>query len=128
MNCLLDTHTYLWWLQGSPQLSPDAEKSLSEPENTALVSVVTFWELAIKISVGKLTLSQPLAKLAADLTPIDGFELLNIEIAHCLAVESLPFHHRDPFDRLLVCQALEKDLTVISKDVQLDKYGVSRVW
>lgn len=127
MSLLLDTHTYLWWLGDPRRLSSQAREMLEDRSVSAFVSMASFWEIAIKSSLGKLTLTRGVEQLEAELGE-DGLTLLPIRAVHCGGVVGLPFHHRDPFDRLLVSQALQEGMTVLSGDAVFDAYGVSRRW
>ncbi len=125
---LLDTHTFLWFISDDPRLSSAARDAIEEPSNRRFLSVASLWEMAIKVSLGKLALAQPIDVLLPRQLEINGVELLPIEAGHALRVATLPFHHRDPFDRLLVAQCLEEDLPLISADQQFDAYGIRRIW
>ena len=127
MSYLLDTHTYLWWLGDPQRLGRQARHLLEDRNVSAFVSMVSFWEIAIKSSLGKLSLARRVEHLEAELGE-DGFILLPIRAAHCGGVMDLPFHHRDPFDRMLVSQALREGASLLSCDVIFDAYGVARVW
>lgn len=127
MKYLLDTHAYLWWLGSPTRLSAGALEAVGDKAATVFVSMVTFWELAVKSSLGKLALSCGVEQLESELG-LDGMVLLPIKIRHCGTVSNLPFHHRDPFDRLLVAQTMVEGLSLVSRDAQLDSYGISRVW
>ena len=127
MKCLLDTHAYIWWLGDPARISPAAKKILSDPSNEISVSIASFWELSIKSSLGKITLSRDVQSLAASLQE-DGLKLLSIEPPHCRAVTNLPFHHRDPFDRMLIAQALTEDFVLLSRDREFESYPVRVVW
>jgi PIN domain nuclease of toxin-antitoxin system len=116
MRLLLDTHALLWFIAGSPDLSSDARTSIEDPANEKLVSIASIWETAIKVSVGKMTLSAPFDDLFPHQLQINGFDLLPIRIEHAAAVSALPFHHRDPFDRLLAAQAIKDNLALASAD------------
>jgi PIN domain nuclease of toxin-antitoxin system len=128
MNLLLDTHTLLWFLRDDAKLSASAKALIEDPANRKLVSIATCWEIAIKAGVGKLNLSEPSRDLLSRELPRNNFELLPISLDHATAVESLPPHHRDPFDRLLAVQALMEKHSIVSADPFFDAYGVSRVW
>lgn len=104
MKLLLDTHTFLWFIMGSPHLSATARALIEDAANEKFLSVAGLWEIAIKLSIGKLTLSAPFDVLIPQHLSLNGFELLNITIDHAAAVATLPLHHRDPFDRLLLAQ------------------------
>jgi PIN domain nuclease of toxin-antitoxin system len=128
MRLLLDTHAFLWWVDGNPALGPKSGAAISNPENEVLVSIASCWEMAIKMSLGKLRLTRSLAPFISEQLTVNGFSLLNVSLKHIGRVADLPFHHRDPFDRLLAAQALEEKLTVVSSDRSFRKYGVARLW
>jgi PIN domain nuclease of toxin-antitoxin system len=121
---LLDTHVVLSAVGKVAALSPTARTLLEDPENEPLVSIASLWEIAIKRSLGKLEVADELPS-TIDAT---GFDRLGIEREHAWVVRSLPHHHRDPFDRLLIAQALTERLPLVSSDAQLDAYGIERVW
>ena len=104
MKLLLDTHVFLWFIMGSALLSADTRALIEDEKNRKFISVASLWEIAIKSSIGKLSLSAPFDQLIAQQLSLNGFELLPIEVSHLAAVTTLPFHHRDPFDRLLIAQ------------------------
>lgn len=128
MRFLLDTHTFLWWVDGNPALSAEAEKVIGNPRNECFLSLASCWEMAIKSSIGKLTLTMSVERFVAEQIAEDGFALLPVEFRHVCKVESLPFHHRDPFDRLLVAQSIIEKMAIVSADTTLDRYGVRRIW
>ena len=128
MNLLLDTHALLWFAEGSDRLSREARRAIESTEGQRLLSVASAWEIAIKVSLGKLTLAQPVGVLVPELLADLAVTLLAIEIGDVAAVSDLPFYHRDPFDRMLAAQALQRGLSIVSADVAFDAYGVSRVW
>ena len=127
MNLLLDTHAFLWLVEGDTKLSTNARQLIEDTSSVSFLSIASVWEMAIKVSLGKLTLRQPLAEYISYYLAINGFTLLPVTIAHTSTIVSLPFHHRDPFDRLLVAQALVEDMSLVSRDAILDNYGVVRV-
>ncbi len=127
MRLLLDTHAFLWFVDDNPRLSAHA-KALLESDADLSLSLASLWEIAIKTSIGKLTLAHPFDLFISRQLPANGIELLNITTAHLARLTTLPFHHRDPFDRLLVAQALTENLTIVSVDAALDNYGVTRLW
>lgn len=128
MRLLLDTHALLWFAEDDPQM-PDAIKDLIEDEqHEKYVSIASVWELAIKVGLGKLTLSQPLEIYIPDVLNRNGFQLLPISLPHALHISKLPFHHKDPFDRLLIVQSLLDAMPLVSADAVLDAYGVTRLW
>jgi PIN domain nuclease of toxin-antitoxin system len=128
MKLLLDTHTLLWFIGGEPELSGAARTLIEDPKNERFVSIVSIWEIAIKVSIGKMTLKAPFDSLFPHQLHINGFELLPILVKHTSFLTSLPFHHRDPFDRLLIAQAKLESMSLASIDDVFDQYGVSRLW
>jgi PIN domain nuclease of toxin-antitoxin system len=114
-------------VKDDPQLSSTAKVAIEDPANRKLVSVASCWEIAIKAGLGKLKLGEPAATLLARELPANSFELLGITLQHATAVETLPLHHKDPFDRLLIAQAVAESVSIVSADSQLDAYVV-RVW
>jgi PIN domain nuclease of toxin-antitoxin system len=118
MRFLLDTHVLLWWLANDPKLSVDIRKVISNPSNICFVSAVSIWEIAIKNSLGKLRQPDDLLAVLQD----NRFKILDISAVHCLRVGSLPWHHKDPLDRLLVSQALVGGFVLISVDVKFKLY------
>ena len=127
MRLLLDTHTFLWFIEDSPRLSAKA-KNLLELDVELLLSTASLWEIAIKISLGKLTLMQPFKDFIPDQLAKNGIEELPIRVEHLTLVTSMPFHHRDPFDRLLIAQAISEQIAIVSIDGRFDQYGVKRIW
>lgn len=127
MALLLDTHTFIWWIEDSPRLSKRARAAIGKPDDCFL-SLASCWELAIRISLGRLHLSQPLDRFVAEQTAANGFRPLALLLPHAARVATLPFHHRDPFDRLLAAQALEEGLAIVSADRIFRRYGVKRIW
>ena len=128
MRLLLDTHAFLWFIMGSANLSVDARVLIENPANERLLSVASLWEIAIKASLGKLTLSASFGELIPAQLKLNGIDLLNIKVDHLSTLTTLPFHHRDPFDRLVIAQAIVEKLPVISLDGAFDTYGVTRLW
>src|SRR5881394_53712 len=128
MKLLLDTHAFLWFIMGSANLSVNARALIEYTSNERFLSVASLWEIAIKTSLGKLTLSAPFDKLIPAQLDLNGIDLLNIQVDHLSTLATLPFHHRDPFDRLVIAQAIVEKLTVISLDGGFDLYGVTRRW
>ena len=127
MRLLLDTHVLLWWVDGGSELSARQRRAIGRSGNQVWVSVASAWEMAIKASLGKLRLASPVGDYLARHLPANRFQLLNITLDHAARVEALPFHHRDPFDRLLIAQAKQENLTVVSKDPVFLRYGVRRI-
>ena len=122
---LLDTHVLLWWLGGSRKLGRTARETIAAPTTAVWVSVATAWEIAIKVGLGRLDLGEPLDVCLPREIDRSGFGVLPVELAHALAVTRLPPHHRDPSDRLLVCQALQLGLTLTTADRTFRAYAVS---
>ena len=127
MRVLLDTHAFLWWLEDNERLSSGARQAI-ETSVEGFLSVASCWEIAIKVSRNKLKLAKPIERVVPEQLALNGFQLLQIDLDDVARVATLPFHHRDPFDRLLVAQALNDELTIVSADPVFKKYGVKRVW
>jgi PIN domain nuclease of toxin-antitoxin system len=125
---LLDTHAFLWWVDDAPRLTKRARAAIRRPDQACFVSLASCWEIAIKVSLGKLTIESSLERFLAEQMAANGFQPLLITLGHVARFAALPFHHRDPFDRLLVAQAIDEDLTIVSADPVFQKYGVRRVW
>lgn len=121
---LADTHAVLWWLTDAPELSSGARAAIADPLNDVLVSAASVWEIAIKRSIGKLHAPPDLL----DVIEAEGFGWLPMTPRHAWAVHDLPRHHGDPFDRLLVAQALCEGLAVITCDASLALYGIGMCW
>lgn len=128
MDILLDTHTLLWFITDAPRLSRNAVELVNDSSNNKFVSIVSLWEIAIKLSIGKIFFTEPFHQLFPHQLDINGFELLPVEINHTSVIAMLPFHHRDPFDRLLIAQSLEENMSIVSADKVFDDYGVTRLW
>jgi len=128
VKVLLDTCTFLWLDSDPSHIAPQAQALLKRPDALAYFSMASVWEIAIKRCLGKLPNTRPLHERIGALTGSGKLTLLSINLEHVLRVESMTLHHRDPFDRLLVAQALCEDLPLISSDVTLDLYGVRRIW
>jgi PIN domain nuclease of toxin-antitoxin system len=127
MRVLLDTHAFLWFIADDTRLPPRARSTIADAGDVFL-SLASCWEMAIKVSIGKLTLSTPVERFLPEHLALNSIQLLEIDLVHAAAVASLPFHHRDPFDRLLAAQAKREQLAVVSADPVFRKYGVKRVW
>ncbi len=128
MKVLLDTHTLIWAIEGDDRLSPKSIELIESPKNTPCYSLVSIWEIAIKVQLGKLSISSPIDESLEALLEDNGFEQIPIHFKHVCHVGNLPLHHRDPFDRLLVAQAETEDIPLISKDSTLEQYNISRIW
>jgi PIN domain nuclease of toxin-antitoxin system len=119
VNLLLDTHAFLWWVEGS-RVAPEAKTAIVDPDRVVVVSATTVWEIGIKRSAGKLRFDGSIA----DQVEANGFETLAITAAHAERAGALPPHHRDPFDRMLVAQAQAERLTIVTRDPAFDAYDV----
>ncbi len=131
MRLLLDTHTLIWLADGDPKLSATAAGLLADPRNELFLSVVTEWEAAIKSGLKKLALDGGYRSYLTDAVAVYRLTRLPVDFEDCVAYEALPFplpRHRDPFDRMLVTQALRLNLSVVGADVSFDAYGVTRLW
>jgi len=128
MRLLLDTHSFLWFIAGSSNLSVAARALIEAGDNEKSVSIASFWEMAIKLSLGRLAVAQPFETMMRAQLDQNGFGLLPITLSHLATVSTLPFHHRDPFDRLLIAQAKVEQLQVVTADPAFDTYAVGRLW
>lgn len=130
MRILLDTHAMMWYVLGDPRLTAIARELVRDESNEVLISPASYWEIAIKISVGKYTLNQPYDDFMNVCLNLYGFVILPIETHHTSQVARLPHfnNHKDPFDRMLVSQALSEGVPIVSADAQLDAYGINRLW
>ncbi len=124
MKLLLDTHALLWSATDPDQLDAEARSAIEDGANDVLVSIVTAWEIAIKQSLGKLDLARPAELWLPDVLKRTGFEVAELGLSAALLVRTLPWHHRDPFDRLLIAHALDQGCTLVSRDAAFDAYGV----
>ena len=127
MNLLLDTHMLLWWITDDEKLSKKMRQCLQDPENKLFVSAVTAWELAIKSRLGRISFPKALADFLPEQLQLNRMKELSVTLRHALQVESLPTHHNDPFDRMLVAQAQVERLSIVSADKLLSKYDVPLV-
>ena len=127
MNYLLDTHTLIWFLNGEDNLSDKSKEVIENPENSNFISIASIWELAIKISLGKFKFKKGFKKFL-ELIDENGFEVIPISFEHALRLSTLEFIHRDPFDRLIVVQAMTDNLTVITRDENMAKYEIKTLW
>lgn len=131
MRYLIDTHTFFWFSDGSPKLSPDARLLIANKSNTIFLSIASLWEISIKTSLGKLEIAGSYELVIEDINR-NGIEILPINFAHTVKQNKLPFHHRDPFDRMIISQALVENMDLISRDEHFDPYllkePIARVW
>ena len=123
MQLLIDTHILIWFLEGNKLLPKLRRQIIANPQNDIFVSIASLWEIAIKISIGKLTLAKPLADIIKQIT-IENIEILSIVPEHTLQVSALPFHHRDPFDRIIIAQLQVENLPIMTDDGEFGNYGV----
>ena len=128
MALLLDTHTFLWWTQDSTRLSRRARTAIGRPEEDCLISIASCWEMAVTISLGRLTIPTSLDRFIAEQLAANGMRVLPLSLPHLAQVAMMPFHHRDPFDRLLAAQALVEGISLVSADRVFKQYGVTRIW
>lgn len=128
MNILLDSHTFIWFSQNSPQLSSSAIKILEDRNNLLLLSLVSVWEIQIKVQLGKLNLDISLAEIVKDQTKINDVQILPLKLSHIWTLDTLPYYHKDPFDRLLISQAITENLIILGVDSVFDSYPVQKIW
>jgi PIN domain nuclease of toxin-antitoxin system len=128
MRLLLDAHTFLWFVWDDGQLTHNATALIEHPGHQKYLSAATYWEIAIKVSIGKLDLGEPYRPFMRRETARNNFEVLPVSVDHAAAVAELPFHHRDPFDRMLIAQAMVEDIPIISGDRVFDAYPITRLW
>ena len=127
MNLLIDTHVLLWWLGDDPRLGRDAAARIADPRNLVWVSAASAWEIAIKTGLGRLDLGEPPEQCLPREIERAGFQPLDVTFDHALAVRTLARHHADPFDRLLIAQALSEGLHIVTADPAFAAYGVAVV-
>lgn len=128
MRLLLDTHTFLWFISGDAQLSSKARELISDPENEVLLSVASLWEIVIKAALGKLRLAGSFEDVIPSQIQSNDIELLGIGLAHLGELSRLPQHHKDPFDRLIIAQAIAEGIPLVSKDDNFEEYRVNLLW
>jgi len=128
MRLLLDTHTLIWMAAQHHKLSDKARDLILDTENELFLSVASIWEMSIKAGLGKLILQQPIAQIIHEQVQMNGLQIMNIEAAHALAVGSLPRHHHDPFDRLIIAQSQLENLTILGCDSAMNAYDIKQIW
>jgi len=126
MKVLLDTHTFLWAITDEKRLSPEARRLIASSESWW--SVVSLWEAIQKVQAGKLSLPLPAGAFLTSELSSNGVRLLPVSVGHVLRVESLPLHHRDPFDRMLIAQSIEEGWPIITADPLFERYAVDVIW
>lgn len=128
MGALIDTSAFLWFISGKYKLSVDARNHITDLDNDIYLSVVSLWEIAIKTSLGKLELLLPFDRLISEHLEPNAITILPITKEHLIKVISLDFHHRDPFDRMIIAQGLAEQLPVITSDAAFRLYPVQLIW
>ena len=127
MNLLLDTHALLWFVAGDARLTRRSRQAIEAEDTVNYISMASWWEIAIKCSLGKLSIGDPLDEFMKQRTG-EGFRLLPLESHHLPPLVELPFHHRDPFDRLIVCQAMVENMAICTGDENFKRYPVKLIW
>ena len=128
MNILLDSHTLIWFSQNSPQLSSSAIEILEDRNNLLFLSLVRVWEIQIKVQLGKLNLDISLSEIVKDQTKINDVQILPMKLSHIWTLDTLPYYHKDTFDRLLISQAITENLIILGVDSVFDSYPVEKIW
>jgi PIN domain nuclease of toxin-antitoxin system len=128
MKLLLDTHTFIWWDSEPTKLSTAALSACQDQANTLLLSVVSVWEIQIKSQLGKLKLNLPLPEIIQSQRQTNNVQILTVELEHVLELQNLPYHHKDPFDRLLIAQANAEDAQLVSGDSVFSEYPINLIW
>lgn len=128
MKYLLDTHTFIWFVENDPQLSPTARLLIEDATNELWLSIASVWEMAIKVNLKKLSLGMPFRQAITLRTSQNNIIILGIKLEHTFLIADFPLHHRDPFDRIIAAQSLVANLPLISVDTAFDPYGVTRIW
>ena len=128
MKYLLDTHTLLWFLSGDEKLSGRARLLIDDPSNEKFLSIASLWEIAIKAGLGKIDLDKPFEQMFPERLDFNRIRILDITVDSLVKLTTLPFHHRDPFDRLIIAQGLVEEFPIISVDATFDAYGIDREW
>jgi PIN domain nuclease of toxin-antitoxin system len=128
MPLLLDTHAFLWWLASDPALTAAAREAIAEPATRVFVSAASAWEITTKYRIGKLSAAGQVAADVAAEVAAEGFVELPVTVRHAQRAGAIPGPHKDPFDRMLIAQALDENLTLISNETLFDGFGVTRLW
>jgi PIN domain nuclease of toxin-antitoxin system len=128
LKLLLDTHAFLWFVLDDPKLSATARQVIESGANETCISLASFWEIAIKVSLGRYRLNAAFEAFWTAAIQQNDVTVLPVEVGHVAPLVSMPFHHKDPFDRLLIAQAMAEQIPLVSVDPRLDAYGVSRLW
>lgn len=127
MRLLLDTHTFLWFVNDNPKLSDHLKDLIEDTNNVSYLSVASLWEMSIKFNLGKLTLDPNYEEFVEREVTTSTIQLLNIELEHLRINATIPFHHRDPFDRLIIAQSMAEDIPIVTVDSAFDKYEVTLI-
>jgi PIN domain nuclease of toxin-antitoxin system len=128
MNLLSDTHAFIWSFSNTKKLSPTAAQAFKNPANQIFVSVASIWEIQIKIGLGKMIFNDTLENIINEQQTVNNIQILPVKLAHALFLENLPLHHKDPFDRLLISQAVVENMTLVTADPEFSKYPVNLLW
>lgn len=128
MKYLIDTHTFLWIIEDNKNLTNKVRTIYLDNSNDIYLSVASIWEMAIKISLNKLSIQGQLVKFIDRHAVENNIRLLSIQPHHVFPIKNLPFHHKDPFDRILLSQCIQEKMHLLSKDKEFDKYGINRIW
>jgi PIN domain nuclease of toxin-antitoxin system len=128
MKILLDTHAFLWLITGDERLSKTSRKTFLNTENRLYFSIVSLWEMCIKKSLDKISLKNKWLDIIQEEMKANSIQWLPVDVSHCVKVIELPFHHRDPFDRMLIAQAMTEDLSILSRDNRFSAYDIKCIW
>ena len=128
MNLLSDTHAFIWSFSNIKRLSPTVAKEFKNPANQIFLSVASIWEMQIKIKLGKMVFNDTLENIIAEQQTVNNIQILPVYLSHALYLENLPLHHKDPFDRLLISQAIVENMTLVTADPEFAKYQVKLLW
>ena len=127
MKLILDTHTFLWFVNDNPKLSDRLKDLIEDTSNVSYLSVASLWEMSIKFNLGKLTLDPNFEEFVDREVITTSIQLLNIKLSHLRVNATLPFHHRDPFDRLIIAQSMAENIPIVTVDSAFDKYEVTLI-
>jgi len=127
MSYLLDTHTFLWYASGAPELSETA-LNIIDSRHDKFVSIASLWEIAIKLNIGKLNINDDFDKFIKKQISINNYKILEIKLPHLSVLRNLTIYHRDPFDRIIISQSISESLTIVGKDVAFNNYNIDIIW
>ena len=127
MSYLIDTQAFIWYATGDNQLSQRA-KNIIESSDVRFVSIASVWEMAIKVNIGKLNFKVLFKDFISEQMTLSKYELLSVNMTHIYQLTNLPHHHKDPFDRILIAQAISENIPIVSIDAAFDNYGIQRIW